>query len=78
MSNGTYREGFITGQDSVLEALQGVNPEAVPDLLGALTAFVDAFNVPDDGGGDRELEKWFRGPMRKARAAIAKAEEPTP
>ena len=63
MSKGTYREGFITGQDSVLEQLQGINPEAVPNLLEiAKKALHTSARVHPDFA-------------KEIRVAIAKAEE---
>ena len=49
---------------------------AAPELLDAVRALVGSFNVKDDGSDDRELERWLRGPMKNARAVIAKAEGP--
>ena len=42
--------------------------------LNALRIFVDAFNLADDGSDDREVERWFRKPLKLARAVLAKAE----
>ena len=32
------------------------------------------FNVPDDGSGDHEVERYFRKPLKMLRAAIARAQ----
>jgi len=46
---------------------------AAPDLAEALEEMVNVFNLPEDGSGDEELELYFRKPVKKARAALAKA-----
>ena len=43
-------------------------------MLTALKVFINAFNLPDDGSEDRHVERWFRKPIKLARAAIERAE----
>ena len=43
-------------------------------MLTALGVFLNAFNLPDDGSEDRTVEKWFRKPIKLARAAFDRAE----
>jgi len=55
--------------DAKIKELEATNA----DLLAALQALVESFNEPEDGSGDDNLESYFRGPVKQARAAIERA-----